>query len=82
MELIWFISGILFALVILPLLNSLIELIMAWFETKRMKCAEAINDSNINMQKAASSIEEQHSTRQIGFSLSEEEEEEENYEDL
>ena len=55
---------------------------MAWFETKRMKCAEAINNSNINMQKAASSIEEQYSTRQIGFSLSEEEEEEENYEDL
>lgn len=82
MELVWFISGILFALVILPLLNSLMELIMAWFETKRMKCAEAINNSNINMQKAVSSIEEQHSTRQIGFSLSEEEEEEENYEDL
>lgn len=82
MELVWFISGILFALVILPLLNSLMELIMAWFETKRMKCAEAINNSNINMQKAASSIEEQYSTRQIGFSLSEEEEEEENYEDL
>ena len=82
MELIWFISGILFALVILPLLNSLIELIMAWFETKRMKCAEAINDSNINMQKAASSVEEVYPTRRIGFSLSEEEEDCEEDEDL
>lgn len=75
MELIWFISGILFALVAMPLINSLIELIMAWFETKRMKCAEAINNSNINMQKAASSVEDLPKTYPIGFALSGEEEE-------
>lgn len=74
MELVWFISGALFAWFVWPCLNSLVELITAWFETKRMKCAEAINNSNINMQKAVSSVEE-IPTRQIGFSLSEEEEE-------
>jgi hypothetical protein len=66
----------------MPLINSLVELIIAWFETKRMKCAEAINNSNINMQKAASSVEEEFPTRRIGFSLSEEEEECEEDEDL
>lgn len=82
MELIWFISGVIFALVILPLMHSLAELIVAWMETYRMQCAEAINNSNINMQKAASSVEEEFPTRRIGFSLSEEEEECEEDEDL
>jgi hypothetical protein len=51
-------------------------------ETYRMKCAEAIHNSNINMQKATSSVEEEFPTRQIGFSLSGEEEECEEDEDL
>jgi len=76
MDIVWFISGMIFALVILPFMHSLAELIIAWMETYRMQCAEAINNSNINMQKAASSVEEEEfSTHRIGFSLSGEEEE-------
>ena len=82
MDIVWFISGVIFALIVLPFMHSLAELIIAWMETYRMKCAETINNSNINMQKAASSVEEEFPTRQIGFSLSEEEEECEEDEDL
>ena len=82
MELVWFISGALFAWFIWPCLNSLTELIAAWFETKRMKCAEAINDSNINIQKAVASAEEVPIAHPIGFRLSEEEEEYEDDEDF
>lgn len=76
MPLIWFISGILFSIVAMPIINSLTDLIIAWLETKRMKCAEAINNSNINMQKAATSVEEEIAIMQpVGFTLSGEEEE-------
>lgn len=74
MELVWFISGAIFAWFLWPCFSSLTELITTWLESKRMKCAESINNSNINIQKAVSSVEE-IPTRQIGFSLSEEEEE-------
>lgn len=74
MELIWFISGVLFALVVIPILDSLTNLIMTMLEAIKTKYAESIHNRSIRMQKAASSLEE-HPTRQIGFVLSEEEEE-------
>ena len=73
MELLWFISGVLFALVGLPLIETITSLIMTWLESKKIKHTEIINDGNIRMQKAANRIEE--ITHPIGFTLSEEEEE-------
>lgn len=75
MELIWFIAGVLFALVIMPLLETFTSYLMTCIESKKIKHTEAINDGNIRMQKAASSVDE-YPTRQIGFVLSEEEESE------
>ena len=82
MDIVWFISGILYGLVVIPFLHSLADLIVAWMESIRMKCAEAINDSNINIQKAVASAEEVPESRPIGFQLSEEEEEYEENEDI
>ena len=82
MDIVWFISGVIFALVVLPFMHSLAELIVAWMETYRMQCAEAINHSNINMQKAVASAEEVPDPHPIGFRLSEEEEECEDDEDF
>lgn len=78
MELLLFISGILFTLVLLPLLESVTSLAITWIESKKIKYSEAINDGNIRMQQAANHNEE-CSTRPIGFILSNEEGEE--YED-
>lgn len=75
MELVWFISGIIFTLIIVPTLNSLADLIAAGIETKRIKYAETINNSTINIQKAAAQLEDAPVAHPIGFSLSEKEEE-------
>lgn len=80
MPLVWFICGILFTELILPLLKKLGELIATWFEKKEAKLGESINESNIKMKQAAASAEEKKDIKyQIGFSLPacEEEEDEE-----
>ena len=74
MELIWFIAGILFVSVIMPLIKAVVGYILMWIEYKQIKYTEAINDGNIRMQKAAVSIEDASPSRAIGFVLSEEEE--------
>ena len=47
MELIWFIAGVLFALVIMPLLETFTSYLMTCIESKKIKHTEAINDGNI-----------------------------------
>ena len=76
MELIWFIAGVLFVSVIMPLIKAIVGHILMWIEYKQIKYTEAINDGNIRMQKAAASIDDVRPSRTIGFVLSEEEESE------
>ena len=74
MELIWFIAGILFYLLIAPILEAFTSYLITVIESKKIKYTETINNGNIRMQKAASSITDECPSRAIGFVLSEEEE--------
>ena len=77
MPLIWFVCGILFTELILPLLKKLGELIVTRLEKTEAKLSESINESNIKMKQAVASAEEKKDIKyQIGFSLPACEEEE------
>ena len=79
--LLYFLLGIFVASVLSPVFQLWLEWHAVWVEMKKMKLSEAINDSNIKMQQAASSVGEVD-TRAIGFSADWGEEEEEcDYED-
>lgn len=79
--LLYFLLGVFCATVGYPLIQGWLEWHLTWIEAKKMKISEAINDSNIRMQQAASSVREAD-TRAIGFSADWSEKEEEcDYED-
>jgi hypothetical protein len=81
MELLYFILGIIFVEIIIPLLDALMGVVAVWLEALKTKSNEKITNSNIKMKQAISSAEEENipPKRQIGFTAPacEEEEDEE-----
>ena len=70
MPLVYFIAGIIFTEIILPLLKKLGELIMTRLELSEASMGEVINASNIRMKQAAIAAEnEQEVKYQIGFAV-------------
>lgn len=82
MELLYFILGILFVQVFIPIIDGISAWFLTWVEAKKAKQSSIINDANIKMRKAAASAEEDPPRRQIGFRMPDAEElEEEEYEE-
>ena len=83
MPLVWFIFGILFAELLLPLLKKLGELIATRLEKTEAKLSESINESNIKMKQALASVDKDDMPKyQIGFAIPAcDEEEEEDIDD-
>lgn len=87
MALLYFILGILFVEIIIPILDAILNIFLAWVETKKAKYSEIVTESNIKMKRAVASIEEIDMLppkRQIGFVISapEEQEEEDDEDDI
>ena len=86
MPLLWFIFGLLFAELLLPLLKKLGELIITRLEKSEAKLSESINESNIKMKRAIASADKDDIPKyQIGFTIpacEDEEEEEDNEDDV
>lgn len=79
MELVYFLLGIIFSTIILPIVESFCGLLFAWVEAKKATYGEIVNESNIRMQKRAMEAEAP-AIHPIGFTLTNSEEEED-YED-
>lgn len=64
-----FIAGILFASLVIPLLNGLLEWLLLVIEAKKAKLTELVNESNIKIQKAANKAMEEEAPpmHAIGF---------------
>lgn len=75
MELLYFILGIVFVTYVIPLLDGVSAWFLTWVEAKKAKQSEVINQTNINMRKAATSAEDDGPKRLIGFRVPDEEEE-------
>lgn len=77
MPLVWFVLGILFTELILPLLKKAAEVVATRLEKAEAHLSEAINESNIKMKQAVASAEkDQDKKYKIGFTLPDCEEEE------
>lgn len=79
MPLVFFVLGILFSELFLPLLKKVGELIATALEKKEAKLSESINESNIKMKQAAASAD--GPKYQIGFTVPTCDDEEEEDED-
>jgi hypothetical protein len=80
MPLVWFILGILFTEIILPLLSKLRDLIATRMEQSEAKISESINESNIKMKQAVASAD--GPKYQIGFAIPAGDKEEEDEDEL
>ena len=80
MPLVWFILGILFTEIILPLLSKLRDLIATRMEKSEAKISESINESNIKMKQAVASAD--GPKYQIGFAITAGDKEEEDEDEL
>jgi hypothetical protein len=78
LELLIFILGFITAQYLVPFFDNLLVLLITKMDAKKSSYAEKINQSNINMRKAA---EEEPPRRLIGFNTSDAEEEEEETDD-
>ena len=69
MELLFFLLGILFVSYVIPILDSLSTLILAWVETKKIAYSEQINQTNIKMRRDAEKAEEEDYPKKtiVGF---------------
>lgn len=69
MALLYFLCGILFAQVIMPLLDMLLSWMVVAVEARKAALSERINNSNIKMKQAMTSAEEEMfpKPRPIGF---------------
>ena len=67
MELLFFLLGVLFVSYVIPLLDGLSTLFLAWIETKKISYSELINQTNINMRRAVEEAEEDPPKKLIGF---------------
>lgn len=67
MELLYFILGILFVQVFIPIIDGISAWFLTWVEAKKSKQSNVINDVNIKMRQAAASAEQDPPRRPIGF---------------
>ena len=81
MELLYFILGFVFAVYLIPLLDGLSAWFLTWIEAKKAKQSEIINQTNIKMRQAAASADTDSPKRLIGFSVPDDDYEEEDEED-
>lgn len=65
MELVWFIAGALCVLLFMPLINSILDLILTYIESKKIKYTQIIHNTNIAIQKTTSFNDE--TVHSIGF---------------
>jgi hypothetical protein len=81
MELLYFILGFMFAVYLIPLLDGISGWFLTWIEAKKAKQSEIINQTNIKMRQAAASADTDSPKRLIGFSVPDDDYEEEDEED-
>ena len=81
MELLYFILGFMFAVYLIPLLDGISGWFLTWIEAKKAKQSEIINHTNIKMRQAAASADTDSPKRLIGFSVPDDDYEEEDEED-
>lgn len=81
MELLYFILGFMFAIYLIPLLDGISGWFLTWIEAKKAKQSEIINQTNIKMRQAAASADTDSPKRLIGFSVPDDDYEEEDEED-
>lgn len=81
MELLYFILGFMFAVYLIPLLDGISGWFLTWIEAKKAKQNEIINQTNIKMRQAAASADTDSPKRLIGFSVPDDDYEEEDEED-
>ena len=81
MELLYFILGFMFALYLIPLLDGISGWFLTWIEAKKAKQSEIINQTNIKMRQAAAPADTDSPKRLIGFSVPDDDYEEEDEED-
>ena len=81
MELLYFILGFMFAVYLIPLLDGISSWFLTWIEAKKTKQSEIINQTNIKMRQAAASADTDSPKRLIGFSVPNDDYEEEDEED-
>ena len=81
MELLYFILGFMFAVYLIPLLDGIFGWFLTWIEAKKAKQSEIINLTNIKMRQAAASADTDSPKRLIGFSVPDDDYEEEDEED-
>ena len=67
MELLYFILGILFVQVFIPIIDGISAWFLTWVEAKKSKQSNVINDANIKMRQAAASADQDPPMRKIGF---------------
>lgn len=73
MPLVYFLLGIVFIELLLPILNKASEVIITWLETHEAKYGECINNANLRMKKATLELEDEKPSRMIGFTYSDDE---------
>ena len=81
MELLYFILGFMFAVYLIPLFDGISGWFLTWIEAKKAKQSEIINQTNIKMRQAAASADTDSPKRLIGFSVPDDDYEEEDEED-
>ena len=81
MELLYFILGFMFAVYLIPLLDGISGWFLTWIEAKKTKQSEIINQANVKMRQAAASADTDSPKRLIGFSVPDDDYEEEDEED-
>ena len=65
-----FFLGMIFIQFVVPFFDAWITHIATWFEYKKLKFSEAINEGNIRMKRALSSAEEDDTPKYtIGFAV-------------
>ena len=72
MELLYFILGLIFASYISPILDGIGSLFLTWVEVQKAKMGEQVSMIEIRVRRAT---EEEPPRRQIGFYVSEEDDE-------
>ena len=80
MELLYFILGFMFAVYLIPLFDGMSAWFLTWVEAKKAKQSEIVNQANIKMRQAAASAEDESPKRLIGFSVPDDDYEEEDEE--
>ena len=77
MELLYFILGIIFVSYIIPIIDGISSWFLTWVEAKKSKQSEIVNKANIKMRQDAASVDQDPPTRQIGFQIPDDDQEEE-----